>query len=183
MQNGEIPERFDPRRLARESAELHGTLPTGRMHRLASAVIELGKAVAFEASFSIDENGRPLIEGRAETEVTLRCQRCLESMAATIQAPFRLAVVVSEADAERLPEELDAVIVEDGIIETAAMVEDELILALPLVGRHGDIEDCGIDRRHLESLPDSDSDAAAVEETDRTSPFAALETLKRDRED
>lgn len=181
MQNGEIPERFDPRRMARESAEIRGRLPAGRMDRLASAVVALGESISLEATFSTDENGRPLIEGRAAAGVTLRCQRCLEPVEATVEAPFRLAVVVSEADAERLPDNLDAVIVEGDAIETSAMVEDELILALPLVGRHEDMKDCGVDRRHLESVPEPGE--AATEDTDRTSPFAALETLKRERDD
>ncbi|MBA1149196.1 DUF177 domain-containing protein [Ectothiorhodospiraceae bacterium WFHF3C12] len=181
MQNGEIPERFDPRRMARESAEFHGVLPTGAMNRLASAVLSLGESAGINARFSTQDNGRPLLEGEASVAVTLRCQRCLEPMTTTVQAPFRLAVVVSEADAERLPEELDAVIVEGDSIETSALVEDELILALPLVGRHENMDDCGIERRHLESSPAGVEHAVDSEEKDN--PFAALESLKRDRDD
>lgn len=167
--------------MARESAEFHGVLLAGPLERLASAVIALGEGVALDAAFSTDETGRPLIEGRARADITLRCQRCLEPMTTTLEAPFRLAVAVSEADAERLPEELDAVIIDGDFIDTAAMVEDELILALPLVGRHASMDDCGIDRRQLESAPAPGDDAA--KDTDRTSPFAALETWKRDRDD
>lgn len=181
MQSGEIPERFDPRRMARESAELRGALPTAGMDRLASAVLELGPSAAVQVRFSTDENGRPLLEGDAGVPVTLRCQRCLEPTTTTVAAPFRLAVVVSEADAERLPEELDAVIVEGNSVETSALIEDELILALPLVGRHEDMNDCGVDRRDLESAPAQSE--ASVDPEQRDNPFAALASLKRERDD
>jgi uncharacterized protein len=179
MQNGEIPERFDPRQMARESAELHGQLPAAGMERLRSAVIGIADRVALEATFGSDEAGHPLITGSAEVTVTLRCQRCLGPVEQQLHAPFRLAVVVSEADAQRLPDDLDAVIVEGRSIETAALVEDELILALPLVGRHERLEDCGVDRRHL--APGSGGTASQPEES--TGPFAALEALKRHDED
>lgn len=181
MPNGVIPERIDPRRLARESAVLEGVLPTAGMRRLASAVLALGTSARLQARVGVDEQGRPLLEGAAGVEVTLRCQRCLEPMVTELHAPFRLAVVVSDADARRLPDELDALIVEDERIDTAALVEDELILALPVVGRHEDMQACRVGPQHMESAP-AEGESTADEE-DAPGPFAALEALKRDRDD
>jgi uncharacterized protein len=73
----------------------------------------------------------------AGTVLNLVCQRCLQPMAVPLELDSKLRFVADEAQAEALDEHSE----EDVLALTAALdlhelVEDELILALPLVPRH-----------------------------------------------
>ncbi len=121
-------------------------------------------------------------EGRvavAEVTVTahpmLTCQRCLSSMTWPLERVGRAALVATPEEADRVPEPLEAVLAPDYRISIKDLVEEELLLDLPLVPRHEN-EECAGDRA---GIPDGQSaQAAPVIETHR--PFGQLsELLKR----
>jgi len=175
MRKGEIPDRFEPRRLLRESAGLRGHLATARMERLRAAVVDVAGEARLEAQVFRDDLGRLVVEGSTDVSLTLRCERCLEPMDCDVHADFRLAVVVSDTEAASLDSDVDPLLAEDGAVETAAMVEDELLLALPIVARHANMEECGVGPEQLRT----DTGEAPNESSEDKSPFAALEVLKR----
>ncbi|MGC1460138.1 MAG: YceD family protein [Steroidobacteraceae bacterium] len=94
-------------------------------------------------------------------EVTLLCQRCLAPLKWPVNSVGRAALVATAAEGERVPEQLETVLAPEHRISTRDLVEEELLLALPLVPRHED-DGCAGDR-------------AAAEEVHR--PFAQLSEL------
>ena len=122
--------------------------------------------------FVVDEQGRPIVQGTIAAGLTLRCQRCLEPMVVSLELPVRLALVQSEAEEQNLPPGFEALMVGERPIPLAQIVEDELILGLPLVPMHPEqackvVKDYGVD---------------AGEGADQSAnPFGVLATLKRDR--
>lgn len=71
-------------------------------------------------------------------DVTLICQRCLSPLVRRVEGQGRAALVTSPAEAERVPDTLETVLAPDYRISIRDLVEEELLLALPLVPRHED---------------------------------------------
>lgn len=169
------PQRLDVRAFADAGARLEGELAPAALPRLADSVLRTDVA-PLPVRWSAQGELRPVTGGRpelwlqlrAETTVTQQCQRCLQPMAVPLAVDRRFRFVASEEEAERLDEESeDDVLVESRRFDLPALIEDELILALPLVPRH---ETCP------QPLPAATSDAA---EEVAPNPFAALAALRR----
>jgi uncharacterized protein len=76
-------------------------------------------------------------------EVMLLCQRCLSPLKWSVDSTGRAALVASSAEAERVPEPLETVLAPEHRISIRDLVEEELLLALPLVPRHENDECAG----------------------------------------
>lgn len=77
---------------------------------------------------------------RATAELT--CQRCLAPVRRELESESRLAFVPS--DEMPVPAEHEAVACDPHRLDLAALVEDELLLALPLIARHAEGEACAL---------------------------------------
>lgn len=169
---------FDPLRLdveafALESATLDGHWPVASLRRLAGTLMEVadGAAVAWHAigrrRARVGAEGETWLELRAEARLTLQCQRCLAPLQADVRFDRRFRFVRDEAAAEALDAEIDDdVLATTRTLDLRALVEDELLLALPLVPRHD---------RCPQPLPATSAGAAeALAEAPRRNPFGAL---------
>ncbi len=135
-----LPERIDPARLADKGARLQGRVALESMERLVPLLAgEPGEAeVEVEMAFAVDERGLRTVHGRVRAEVLLTCQRCLQPVATQVDGEFHLAVVVSPTEERRLPEGLEPLDCGEGAVPVAQLVEDEILLGLPLVPSHPD---------------------------------------------
>jgi uncharacterized protein len=70
----------------------------------------------------------------------LTCQRCLNAMDVGVEAEARVGLIATEADAGRVPEELEPVLAPEGRISVGELVEEELLLTLPIVPLHSEGE-------------------------------------------
>ena len=113
------------------------------------------------------------IEGVAAGELSIRataeltCQRCLAPVRRVLESASRLAFVPS--DETRVPAEHEAVACDPHRLDLAALVEDELLLALPIVPKH----------EHCPAPWISAAPAQTAEDAAPAHPFAALASLKR----
>ncbi len=114
-----------------------------------------------------------LVDGVAAGEieltaaVMLECQRCLQPMARELRSESELAFVAG--DAERVPAEYEVIAGDPKRVDLAALVEDELLLALPVIARHAPGEDC--------RWPDAGAAAEQAAEPAMRRPFAGLKDL------
>jgi uncharacterized protein len=169
----------DPRALdlmawCRQAGSLQGQWPLGTLERLAAglAAVPAGAAVAFAAQGRLVPvaGGEPEIwlHLQAHAEVSLQCQRCLQPMVEVLEVDRRIRFVRSEQEAERLDEASeDDVLALPPRLDLRALVEDELILALPLVPRHAQCP---------QPLPVPQD--GALDEASAPHPFAALAGLR-----
>lgn len=124
--------------------------------------------------FHLDDNHRRVIEGEIETEVSVMCQRCLEPAQIHLADSFSLGIVETESHIARLPDSLDPWMVTDQKLVIADFVEEQLILAMPIVCYHAEGCKAASAGGNAES-----SDGNAVNEKNRkVSPFAILQKLK-----
>ena len=93
-----------------------------------------------------------------------------------VDTTFRLAMIESEAEIERLGEEYEPLLLDDSLVSVAELVEDELLLCLPIVPKH-DTEECNANS-HVEDNIEQSSDIES-ESKPKKNPFAALADLKR----
>lgn len=166
--SGRLPEFVEPLQLAEKRAVLEGVLEARAMGRLKEAVVGLPETVAARLEFGRDEAGRAVVAGRISATLVLECQRCLGPMELELELAPRLGVCGSEAEAARLPDQLDPLVVGDGPVSVRGLVEDELLLALPVVARHASA---------CREIPAGDQvgSGAAAEDTRR--PFGNLRDL------
>jgi uncharacterized protein len=175
MSGKRLPGQLDLRRLADEEAVLAGSVPNSAMPRLISALADDEGETQAEISFRRDPVRRPTISGSARTEVTLVCQRCMEAFRRPLETEFELVVVGSESEGEHLPEGIEPLLTDREQIETVELLEDELILALPVVAMHAEDTGCRIQVGEQPAASDEG-------EQGRPNPFAALEALKRKKD-
>lgn len=80
---------------------------------------------------------QPWLHLTAETSLTVTCQRCLEPVALALSVDRWFRFVADEATAELEDEEAEEdVLVLDPAFDLAGLVEDELLMELPLVPSH-----------------------------------------------
>jgi len=156
---------------ARRSFE--GTLPIASLRRLREALASTDGEVSFELDFGRDELGTSYLDVRASAPLILTCQRSLEPFVLPVSLRTRLGLISQEREEAGLPPECEPLLVaEDGRLRPADVIEDELLLALPLVPVNPDSrlsdEVTGHD-------PEEDSAGAGRSEN----PFAVLRELKK----
>ena len=157
--------------VAKETSQngyFEGVIPLADMERLAEFLYPEETAntdqVSVDFEFIQSEYDLPLVRGRLEALLALQCQRCLGKLDFPVSIDFKLLI---DADEDTLKAcSLDTLYSEDGYIDIVEVVEDELILGIPLVCMH---EDSACNEHWLASEAD-----AGVKEN----PFSVLEKLK-----
>ncbi|MEJ2346922.1 MAG: YceD family protein [Gammaproteobacteria bacterium] len=170
-----LPDFLNVSRLARQGVAFKGRVPIARLARLASILADADGEAEAELAFSMDDQGIPVVRGRVTAPVALTCQRCLEPMEQVLASRFVLGAVASEAEAERLPEEYEPLLVSGDRVATADLLEDELILAVPIVPMH-EPERCTATKA-VAAVEGKPGPAAGNREA--AHPFAVLDELKR----
>lgn len=168
-----IPDYVDARKIFVQQALIEGTLPVAALPRLGELLADTSGMVNLSLRFSIDDEYRRVIDGSLSSKIAVICQRCLEPMQVEIDESFTLALVESEEQAEKLPKRLDPWLCEDVKLPLADIVEEQLILCMPIVNHHA--HDC------IGSLTFEDSHHsknASNTGDEKGNPFNILKTLK-----
>lgn len=152
--------------------EFAGRLPLSAFARLGDTLVDAEGDVSFSLGFDRDELQVPFVELRIDAELPLLCQRTLQRFLFPVSVVQRLGLLRDGDDEEAaeaaLPEGYEALLVaDDGIVRPAELVEDELILAVPVVPVAPGSESVERD------WPVSE------DEEKRANPFAALADLKK----
>lgn len=171
MSTGPLPTYIEPFKWADRAAEVEASQPLKSFTRLLQGAVDDKGAVAITSKLFRDAQGHAFVEGEAHAEVTLTCQRCLGPVQVALDVDFRLAFVREEGDADALAEDEDYLVIGDETVSLQDIVEDELLLALPLVPNHDDCE-AYIFEQEEESV---------VEAPKRENPFLVLAQLKEQK--
>jgi uncharacterized protein len=111
--------------------------------------------VAYEISGVRDERGRPSLRLKVSGTLTLRCQRCLESMAFEVQTDETLVLASTLAEIHDEPADAHGPdrVVAGKEMALRELIEDELILAVPYAPRHESCSAGGVGDRGDKILP------------------------------
>lgn len=148
--------------------QFEGRVPLSALTRLQGSLADTDGECRFALEFGQDTLQVPFVELVIETGLPLVCQRSLERFVFPVKTVQRLGLIRDEADEAGLPPDYEALLVaEDGLLRPLELVEDELVLLLPVVPMAPDSE------------PVERTWSASEEEQQAASPFAALVSLKK----
>lgn len=166
--------------LSASESTVSGDYPLAGFERLKDSLAKSEGTAQVEFRFHDADDGTgsslgrfPALDGSVEARPWLVCQRCLNPFEWRLESAFQVAFVASEEQSGRVPAEYDAVLAPNGRASLHELVEDELLLALPLVPMHERIEEC-----RAPPGPSSPEDAPDEDATEGTTrPFAQLRDL------
>ncbi len=172
MQKVKLPLAVDAVRSAQKRLDYSGIYTSGQVARLAASVVSVDSDVQTSLSFDIDNLRLAVINGQSDVTVTLECQRCGKPFEHQVHATYCFSPVRNDEQAEALPEAYEPIEVDEfGEVDLLAMIEDEIILSLPVVPVH-ESEHCEV----------SDADMVFGKlpaEVEKPNPFAVLASLKK----
>ena len=168
LMSASLPPVLDAWRMVAAKRRFEGRLPLSGMPRLREALMDAEGDCRYEMEFGRDSLDLRYVEVRLEAELPLQCQRTLERFLHPVQLVQRLGLITDEAQEAALPEGMEPILLDaHGELHPAELVEDELILAIPVVPVSPDSE--GVER----DWP------VSAEEEKRANPFSALAALKK----
>ena len=170
-----LPETVDAWRMVQARRHFEGSLPLAAMPRLAADLASTAGAVDFELEFGKDQFGVAFLHVRARTALPLTCQRTLAEFELPVAIDTRLGLIADEAAEAGLPPGYEPLLISDGSLRPADVIEDELILATPSVPVKPGTQ-------YVERLwGDADDAAEPEQEQAQRNPFAALKKMKSSR--
>ncbi len=168
--NQTLPVHLNFAQKAKVGFELTGKWPIKQLKRLNEVLMSDQGDIEVELKF--DRDGPiPFIDGHITAKLQLKCQRCMQAMAHTMDIKFKLGLVLNDEHIERLPDKYEPYLLEDDNNHLPDMLEDELLLALPLVAMHE--FDCS---DYLQQQ-DSEQQNKVEKVEEKENPFSVLKDL------
>lgn len=148
---------------AREGRVLEGELAVSDLERLHDLLAEVSGSISFRLQGFKSERGELMLHLVVSGVIQLACQRCLKAIPFDLDVDNLLEIIPEGADMsqDELEDDTKDFLPLAGELNVAELVEDEILLALPVAPRH---EKCG--------LP------GAADAGERINPFAVLSGLK-----
>ena len=155
---------IDSLQFARERGQRAGDVAVGHLRRLADVLADEEGSLAWKASGECDAAGKPFLALEVSGELHLKCQRCLGALVFQLSIKSHLRLVAPGAAWPDEGLEEDSYDPIEALEEQPLLplIEDEVLLALPIAPRHGSC-----------ALPGYLQDGREL------SPFAALGRLKK----
>jgi len=150
---------------------MEGIYPVAKLARLSEQLLDTAGDVTAKLEFG-DSVGFSCLKGCVSVKVQVECQRCLQPVETELLGQFKFALVNSEDDLELLPEEFEPYLLEGEEQSIIDLIEDELLLCLPMVTVHKDACSDYLAKQNklMKQAIEEDKEAAH--------PFAALKVLK-----
>ena len=171
----ELPEAVNFVRQVELKRTIEGVYPISKLSRLSevllcnegfvTAKLEFGNCVGFAC-----------LKGKVSATLTAECQRCLKPVGNEVSGRFKFALVNSEDEFELLPEELEPYLLKGDEQSIIDLIEDELLLSLPMVTVHEKACSAYMANQNRTIK------AAIKAEKEALHPFAALKALKGDND-
>ena len=168
------PRRLDIAALAAASQAIKGRSPLAAFDRLAQTLFTQQGDLSWSARGELrpvgDGDAQCWLHLAAQASVQLECQRCLQAVGVPLDLSRSLRFVETEDEAAALDAESeDDVLERPRRLDLHDLLEDEVLLALPLVPMH---DSCPEPLRNNAGTPEGEATAH---------PFAVLHTLARRR--
>ena len=169
----DLPLRIDPALFARQGRQIEGDLAIQDMPRIVDLTPNPETKLHVTMSFSTSSLQFPLVKGTIRGQVVQTCQRCLGDVVVEIDQPFELLLVSPDSVELAAQEGHELFEFAGQFISTIELIEDETILALPIVPKHESIDQC--DPVAKKWIAEKEHEPAEIK---RENPFSALKNLK-----
>ena len=129
--------------LADRGVTLSGELNIGQLTRLRGLLHSDSGSVKATLRFRQRGDGWLASEVEFRADVELVCQRCLEPFRQELEESVNVVIADSDSLPTTAPTGFEPFELEDGRLQPVQLIEDEVIVAIPLVPKHARVEDCG----------------------------------------
>ena len=141
-----MPERLliDPVDFAHHARVHHGKIALSEFERLRDYLAADSGELRYAVIGGLDKDGKPVLQISVSGEIALRCQRCLGELRHALDLSTMLLLAQNENELVRLDENepVDCILAKRDT-DVLALIEDEIILSLPISPRHNEAE-CSI---------------------------------------
>ena len=161
-----LPVTVDAWRMVAARRSFEGSLSLRDLPRLREALASDTGTVRYWIDFGRDELQVAYLGLKVEAALPLVCQRTLETYEQPVTIDERLGLIAKEAEEAALPPGYEPLLTETGEVNLADVVEDELILALPVIPMKPGLEE-------------KETVFSAAPPDGAGNPFAALAGLKK----
>ncbi len=172
--SADLPRPIDVFEAARTASVVAGRVPLAAFERVRPSMPVLRGDLVYRFEGLTDPRGRAAARLHYEATVPLTCDRCGTVVDVPLQGQASYYFVRSESELARIPvdDSDEEPLLGSARFDLMELLEDELILALPLSPRHPDCEPPG-----LPVVPDE-----AAAQPERPHPFASLAGFKGRRQ-
>jgi len=151
----------------RNAGAHHGKITPAELERLQDYLSDNHGRLEYTVSGILDGDGSPILRIVVKGTINLQCQRCLAGLVHVLDLKADLLLARDESELSRLDEDESV----DGVLavpemDVLVLIEDEVILSLPISPRHLEGE-CSIGK------------PAGGDTVGKEHPFAVLATLKK----
>lgn len=138
-----LPQAIDYKDFAAQGRVLEGSLPISGFDRVQDLVLNPAELVAFKLTFHKDQRGRMVVDTQLQATVALVCQRCGEPVKVDLNLSSTLSLVSDDQAAKALPKAYDPFMVSGDELQPLDIIEEELLLGLPMAPRHASLTCAG----------------------------------------
>jgi len=171
MSDSQLPEYVDARKIFDQEGALSGHIDLTKLDRLKGCLSGEEATIKAEVSFFVDDFGRKHITGWIEAGLQVECQRCLGPLTIELKDDINLVLVADETAAKNLEDEFDPWIIEENKIFLADLIDEQLVLSMPIVNYHRS-RSCSVQPGYI-------SGDDKIEKGAGTNPFAVLASLRK----
>jgi len=167
---------LDVRGACRTGAVESGEVPLASLPRCRDMAPEAGM-LTYRVRFFEAQGVFPLAaQVEIEASLALECARCREAVITPVSSSSEVRFVFSDDQAEHVETDAEPIILgREGRVRLLDLIEDELLMSVPLMPTH--------DQPCAEIAPGRAYESGELEEPaedERDNPFAALAALKKD---
>ncbi len=177
MLKSPLPNTIEPLKLVAKRTCMKGCIELGLLQRLRPELVGESEKnlVDVELVFAKSPDGLATASGFARADMFLVCQRCLNPMAFRVDAVINWVFVSDETLMSQVPASSEAILLNEETISLFDLIEDELLLSLPVIPMHQEGE-CKEQGYSLVSTNESQhKDDVPV----KKSPFVVLADFKK----
>lgn len=169
--SGGLPIQIDPLDLAKNQVQLEGQYATAKLPRLAEFSPSKDAKVHVKFGFYLETDSLIKVTGKIGAKLRLVCERCLQpyELDISLEPLFYFDVSGTEPDEQ---DERDIIQVSDPV-DLKSLVEDEILLALPMIPMH-EPDQC-------EASDSGYQEPVSKQGSDESHPFAQLAELLKDK--
>ena len=148
---------------AREAGLLQGKLPTANLTRTLDLLADPAGVLSYKVEGRFGSRKRPQLVVSVEGTLSVCCKRCLEGIdyPLSVYSVLEFVGIEEELSQEEIEDDSRDFLTEQNEVDVIALIEDEVILDLPVAPRH---DSC--------ALPE------AWQGSENASPFSVLKGLK-----
>ncbi|MCW8830862.1 MAG: YceD family protein [Gammaproteobacteria bacterium] len=165
----QLPETTNFLKQAERNVTLEGTMPLVKLERL-SEILCGNEGELFAKLHFTSDTGYLGLHGRVEASLELDCQRCMQPMEHKVSGQINFGLMTSEKYEDKLPPDVDPYLLEGDEQSLVEILEDELLLSIPIAAVH---------QKECSEFLLRQNEERRVEK-EKSNPFAVLKDLKID---